>query len=125
MWWDRILNWFSNQGERKKIIQDFNNSAKEAFIADTVPVYLKAETSKGNRAYRHQFSNFFFSGFRIKTLSGRNLSSDEIAYLGMVVVNNSSLTRKLVTLGFDTLEITDINGYVVRDWKLTALLELR
>lgn len=125
MWWDRILNWFSNQGERKKIIQDFNNSAKEAFIADTVPVYLKTETSKGNRAYRHQFSNFFFSGFRIKTLSGRNLSSDEIAYLGMVVVNNYSLTRKLVTLGFDTLEITDINGYVVRDWKLTALLELR
>lgn len=125
MWWDRILNWFSNQGERKQVIQEFNKSAKDAFIADVVPVYLKAETSRGNSAYKHQFSNFFLSGFRIRTLSGRNLLPEEISHLGMIIINDSFLTRRLVTLGYDTLEITDINGYVVKDWRLTALLELQ
>ncbi len=112
MWWNRITEWFSEYGERKKVLNEFNRSAKDTSVSGLVPVFLKAETSIGNNSYRHQFSNFFFHVFKIKTLTGRGLTNDEIIALGSIIVSNSSLTRKLVTLGFDTLEITDTNGNI-------------
>lgn len=48
MWWNRIIEWFTNNKERNSFIQDFNKSAKEAFISNLAPVYLKAESSFGN-----------------------------------------------------------------------------
>ena len=104
MWWNKIVTWFTEYSERNKFINEFNSAAKTAFITNTVPVYLKAETSRGNRAYKHAFSNFFSSGFRIRTLTGRHLSHDEIAALGMLVDNY---------------------GAKIRDWRLTTLLELQ
>ena len=71
MWWHKIIGWFSNINERRRFITDFNNASKHAFISNNVPVYLQSEISKGNRLYKHSMSNFFYSGFRIKTLSGR------------------------------------------------------
>lgn len=124
MWWGRIIEWFSSQKERKQILQEFNKNANEAFVNGVVPVYLKAEQSRGNNAYKHQFSNFFFHGFRIKTLSGRYLTNEEITYLGALIISNTMLTRRLVTAGFDTIEITDNSGIVIKDWRLTALMEL-
>ena len=44
MWWNRIIEWFTNNKERNSFIQDFNKSAKEAFISNLAPVYLKAES---------------------------------------------------------------------------------
>ena len=42
MWWNRILEWFSNNKERNELIAEFNKSAKAAFISNIVPVFLKA-----------------------------------------------------------------------------------
>jgi len=124
MWWNRIIEWFANQKERKQIFKEFNQNAKEAFINNLVPIYFKAEQSRGNNAYKHQFSNFFFHGFRIKIFSGRNLMMDEVLCLGALIISNTPLVRRLVTAGFDTIEITDIYGNVVQDWRLTTLLEI-
>ena len=52
MWWNRIIEWFTNNKERNSFIQDFNKSAKEAFISNLAPVYLKAESSFGNNSLK-------------------------------------------------------------------------
>ena len=124
MWWNKIIEWFSNNRERNEFIGNFNRAAKQAYIANVAPVYLKAESSRGNSNYRHQFSNFFYHGFRIRMLAGRPLDYDEVTDIGNMLIANTGLIRNLVTLGYDTLEITDIRGNVVANWRLTALLEL-
>lgn len=124
MWWNRIASWFSDLRERKLCINDFNNAAKQAFIVNAVPVYMKAEVSRGNSQYRHAMSSLLFSGFRIKTVSGRFLTSEEIEAVGKTIRSNEELMRKLVTLGFDTLEIYNPQGQKVKDWQLTSLLRL-
>jgi len=124
MWWNRIITWFRNASERQRCINDFNEAARAAFINGIVPVYLKAEVSIGNRNYRHAMSNFLISGFRIKTLSGRPMSNDEIQNVGLAIHSNQELMRTLVTLGFDTLEICGTNGKKVKDWGLTAIIQI-
>lgn len=124
MWWNKILQWFSTNNERNQLLYDFNNNAKLSFINNAVPVYLKAESSRGNSAYRHQFSNFWYHGFRIRSLTGRDMTNDEIIQLGAVIISNTNLSRRLISLGYDTLEITNNYGTVVGEWRLTALIEL-
>lgn len=124
MWWNKIVEWFSNNRERNEIINNFNKASKQAFISGIVPTFLKAESSRGNSNYKHIFSNFFYHGFRIRTLAGRPLSFDEVIDIGNMLISNTLLIRNLITLGYDTLEITDINGNVIENWRLTALLEL-
>lgn len=124
MWWNRILEWFSNNRERNELIDNFNKSAKVAFVSNTVPVFLKAESSKGNSSYKHQFSSFLYHGFRIRTLTGMFQSDDLFLAIGNMLVSNQSLTRHLVTLGYDTLEVTNNYGKVVKQWRLSTTLEL-
>lgn len=124
MWWDRIINWFSSTSERTRCINDFNNAAKQAFINNIAPVYMKAERSRGNSAYKHAMSDWLYSGFRIRTLSGRPLTLNEVASCGMAIVSNQELMRRLATLGFDTLEIYDPHGTKVRDWRITEIMQI-
>lgn len=123
MWWSKIITWFREANERQRCVNDFNDAAKSAFIAN-ITVYLKSEISRGNRNYKHSMSNFFFSGFRIKTLSGRALSYSEVEAVGLAIHTNQELMRKLATLGFDTLEICDTSGSKVKDWRLTAIMQI-
>ena len=125
MWWNRIIAWFSELGEKQRCVNDFNRAAKEAFIYGSVPVYMKAEISRGNRAYRHNMSSFLFSGFRIQTVSGRFLTREEIEAVGATISSNSTLMRKLVTLGFDTLEIYSPEGSLVKDWRLMGIMQIQ
>lgn len=125
MWWNKIVSWFREAIERQRCINDFNDAAKNAFISDVAPVYLKSEISRGNRNYKHSMSNFFFSGFRIKPLTGRAMSYNEVEAIGLAIHTNQELMRKLVTLGFDTLEICDTNGSKVKDWELTEIMQIR
>jgi hypothetical protein len=125
MWWNKIVSWFREASERQRCINDFNDAAKNAFISNVAPVYLKSEISRGNRNYKHSMSNFFFSGFRIKTLTGRAMSYNEVEAVGLSIHTNQELMRKLVTLGFDTLEICDSSGSKVKDWKLTEIMQIR
>ena len=124
MWWNRILEWFSNNRERNELIADFNKSAKAAFIVNAVPVYLKAESSRGNSSFKHQFSSFLYHGFRIRTLTGMFQSDELFIAIGNMLVSNQALTRHLVTLGYDTLEVENNSGRIVKQWRLSSLLEL-
>lgn len=125
MWWNKIVSWFREANERQRCVNDFNDAAKKAFIENVAPVYLKSEISRGNRNYKHSMSNFFFSGFRIKTLSGRAMSFSEVEAIGLAIHTNQELMRKLVTLGLDTLEICDTNGSKVKDWQITEIMQIR
>lgn len=125
MWWNKIASWFREANERQRCVNDFNDAAKNAFISNIAPVYLKSEISRGNSNYKHSMSHFFFSGFRIKTLSGRTMSYSEVEAVGLAIHTNQELMRKLVTLGFDTLEICDTSGSKVKDWKITEIMQIR
>ena len=117
--WLKITDWFSDRSERSKLIRSFNQAARNSFTAGFVPVLLKSSISRGYKPYRHQFSNILGgSGFRIKAMSGRQLQREDIVNIGAVVLNDSVLVRRLVVLGFDTLEVhCDVGDHGCR-WQL-------
>lgn len=122
--WNKIVEWFQDRSERSKLIRSFNESARTAFVAGNAPTLLKASISKGERAYRHQFSNWLSSGFRIQAFTGTQLSKKELVFIGSVIIADSALMRKLVVLGFDTLEICgDVGQYGCR-WQLKDYMQL-
>jgi hypothetical protein len=82
------------------------------------PTLLECSISVGESAYRHAFSKFMAGGFRIKALSGRPLSRNEMISISEVVLSNQELVRKLISLGWDTLEVHDNAGYNGIKYKL-------
>lgn len=68
--WNNILDWFRDTSERTKLVRSFNQSARSAFVAGIAPTLLKASISKGVRAYKHQFSSWMNTGFRIQAIKG-------------------------------------------------------
>ena len=113
--WNNIIDWFSDRSERARLVRSFNQSAKNAFVAGIAPTLLKASISKGESSYKHQFSNWLKSGYRIQAFTGRVLSKNELIHIGKVILDNSTLVRRLIVLGFDTLEIHgDAGTYGIR-----------
>ena len=114
MWYKvlQIVEWFGELKERIKLIKDFNTASNYAFVIGAAPTLLKVSISKGDSNYKHQFSKFFGSGLRIKALSGKVLSRLELAELANVILDNEQLVRKLISLGWDTLEVQDDLGSV-------------
>lgn len=122
--WNSVIDWFRDRSERARLIRSFNDSAKESFIIGQAPTLLKASISKGESSYKHQFSNWLKTGFRIQTFSGRQLAKDEIKQIGEVILNDNVLIRRLVVLGWDTLEIhVDKGSYGLR-WQLKDYVAL-
>jgi hypothetical protein len=122
--WNRIIEWFNDRSERGKLVRSFNESARDAFVRGIAPTLLKSSISKGERSYKHQFSDWLNSGFRIQAFTGRQLSKNELIYIGQVILNDSTLVRKLVVLGWDTLEIHgDAGNYGCR-WQLKDYIPL-
>lgn len=122
--WNNIITWFKDRSERAKLIRSFNESARNAFVAGIAPTLLKASISRGDRSYRHQFSNWLNSGFRIQAFTGRALSKDEIIAIGNVILADDILIRKLVVLGWDTLEIHGDKGSYGCKWQLKDFISL-
>ena len=116
--WTIIVEWFQDKVDRRKLILGFNQSAREAFINGNAPVILEARVSKGDREYKHQYSDRFNSGFRIKAHSGYQLSKRDTIKIGEVILNNRLLIRRLVVLGFDTLEVCSDVGIHGCKWQL-------
>ncbi len=116
--WNNILDWFRDRSERSKLVRSFNNSARDSFVGGIAPTLLKAKISKGESSYKHQFSNWLNTGFRIQAFTGRQLSKDEIIHIGKVILNDEVLVRKLVVLGWDTLEIHGDEGTYGCRWQL-------
>ena len=118
MFWDRIVDWFSDFRERSSVIKDFNISARNAYIKGIADTLLETKTTVGSLEYRHAFSKWMAGGFRIKALSGRALNRQELIAIGNIVLQNDELVRKLVALGWDTLEIHDDTGSIGLKWEL-------
>jgi hypothetical protein len=114
-----ITDWFNDFNERRRLVRNFNLAAREAYISGIAPTLLESSISIGESAYRHAFSKFLSGGFRIKALSGRALTRSEMIGLSEVVLDNQELVRKLISLGWDTLEVHDNAGYNGIKWKLT------
>jgi hypothetical protein len=114
-----VTDWFNDFNERRRLIRNFNLAAREAFVSGVAPSLLEASISIGESSYRHAFSKFMSGGFRIKALTGRALSRSEMINLSEVVLDNQELVRKLISLGWDTLEVHDNTGYNGIKWKLT------
>lgn len=122
--WNAIIDWFRDRNERSKLVRSFNDAARLAFVNGVAPTLLKATVSKGEKAYRHQFSDWLNTGFRIQAFKGRTLSKDELVSIGTVIISNAELVRKLIVLGFDTLEVHgDVGAFGCR-WQLKDYMQL-
>src|SRR5690554_6190876 len=96
--WNNIIDWFRDRSERAKLVRSFNDSAKNSFVAGIAPTLLKASISKGESSYKHQFSNWLNSGYRIQAFTGRVLSKNELIHIGTVILDDSVLVRRLIVL---------------------------
>ena len=122
--WNSIVDWFSDRSKRNNLVRSFNESARDAFIQGIAPTLLKANISKGESSYKHQFSDWLNTGYRIQAFTGRELSKNELIYIGQVILADSNLVRKLIVLGWDTLEIHgDAGNYGCR-WQLKDYIPL-
>ena len=120
MWYKiiEIAEWFGEMTERYRLVKDFNKAGKNAFIIGIAPTLLEAKITGGNSGYRHEFSKWLGGGFRIKALTGSSLNKGEIIEIGKVVLDNKELVRKLISLGWDTLEVHDNASYRGLQWEL-------
>jgi hypothetical protein len=120
MWsvFSSIQDWFTDFSERRRLVRNFNLAARDAFVSNMAPTLLECSISVGESSYRHAFSKFMAGGFRIKALSGRPLSRQEMISISEVVLSNQELVRKLISLGWDTLEVHDNAGYNGIKYKL-------
>lgn len=116
--WTSIVEWFQDKVDRRRLILGFNRSAKEAFINGNAPIVLEARISKGNRAYKTIYSDMFNTGFRITALAGYLLSKGDTIKIGEAILSNNILVRRLVVLGFDTLEVCSDVGTHGCQWRL-------
>lgn len=122
--WNRIIEWFEDRQSRAALIRSFNRSAKEAFVQGDVPVLMEASVSKGEPNYRHMYSKMFDSGFRIKAYAGRQLSKQDIMAIGATILANDTLVRRMVVLGWDTLQVhCDVGNYGCQ-WRLYEMIML-
>ena len=122
--WSKIVDWFKDRSDRNRLIRNFNDAAKESFIQGVVAVLLSASISRGDSAFKHAFSNWLNSGFRIKAMSGRQLTKEEIVAIGATILADAVLIRRLVVLGFDTLEVHGDTGKYGLKWQLKNFLQL-
>ncbi len=118
MIWERIRNWFTDLRDRNKFLREWNTSAKEAYIAGIIPILMEAKTTIGTLDYRHEFSKFMAGGFRVKVLSGKPMTREELIDIGEFIISDDVLVRKLVSNGWDTLEVHDTAGVLGLKWQL-------
>lgn len=120
MWYKiiEVTEWFGEVAERYRLVKDFNKAAKLSFIGGVAPTLLDAKITKGDPSYRHAFSKWRGGGFRIKALSGKELDKKELIEIGRVVLDNEILIRKMITLGWDTLEVHSNKGHNGVKWPL-------
>lgn len=123
-WYQKIVEWFSDLSDRRKLIDDFNRSAREAWVDGVAPVNMKASISRGYSPYKHQYSKWMASGFRITVFAGMQLPKTQITLIGMVILQNDILVRRMVVLGWDTLEIQCDTGNFGCRWQLSDYLAI-
>ena len=122
--WNNIIFWFKDRNERNLLIREFNEAARTSFIQGVASTLLKASISKGDSRYKHQFSHWTNTGLRIQALTGEVLSKEELVFIGHVILSNNTLIRRLIVLGWDTLEVHGDTGFYGCKWQLKDFLSL-
>lgn len=117
--WNAITAWFADYQERMLLVREFNQRARLSFVSGETPTVLKASISRGVSSYKHEFSSWLNTGFRIQALSGRPLSKEEMMAIGQIILSDTILIRRLIVLGWDTLEIHDDRGRYGCRWCIT------
>ncbi len=115
---DSIYKWFADIKERNGFLREWNRLAKEAFIEGDIPTLLEAKTTIGSFEYRHDFSKFMAGGFRVKALSGKALSKEDLLRIGNMILNDEKRVKQLVAHGYDTLEVHDNVGDIGLKWQI-------
>ena len=116
--WENIRSWFSDIRERARFLRDWNRNAKDTYVAGIIPVLMEAKITVGCTDFRHQFSRWMAGGFRVKVLSGRAMTREELYEIGQFIIGDDIMVRKLVSNGWDTLEVHDTAGFVGLKWQL-------
>lgn len=116
--WLSILSWFKERSERNDFLNQFNESARNAFISGQTDTFLKASISIGNSSYRHAFSKFLGGGFRIKAEAGGLITRDDVMAIGQIILNDPAIVRVMISLGWDTLEVYPSGSSSGIQWKL-------
>jgi hypothetical protein len=113
-----VTDWFNDTSDAYKLQRDFNKAARLAFITGNAGTLIECKTTRGDSRYKHQFSSYINTGFRVKALSGKSLKSEDLKNIGRIILDNQSLVRRLVMLGWDTLEVhSDVDSHGLK-WKL-------
>lgn len=118
MIWNNIRNWFSDIIERNRFLNDWNRNAKDSYVSGIIPILMEARTTIGSTEYRHEFSKWMAGGFRVKVLSGKPMSRKELMEIGEFIIGDDTMVRKLVSNGWDTLELHDTAGNIGLKWQL-------
>jgi hypothetical protein len=120
MWYKviQLLDWFGEMRERYELVRDFNRASKNSFISGSALTLLEAKITRGDSNYKHAFSKFMGGGLRIKALSGTPLNRAQMTEIGKIILDNEEFVRKLVALGWDTLEVHDNSGFNGCKWAL-------
>jgi hypothetical protein len=118
MIWHKIRNWFIDRIDRNRFLTEWNRSAKDAFITGVIPILMEARTTVGSLEYRHEFSKWMAGGFRVKVLSGKPMTKAELLEIGEFIIGDDVMVRKLVSNGWDTLELYDTAGTIGLKWQL-------
>ena len=113
-----ITQWFSDLSSRSKMLQSFNRSAKAAYVSGFTQFVFKATITQGNPQFKHQFSKALVSGLRILIYNNGKVTKDDVAILGLAILANQSLVRRLMLLGWDTLEICCDNSPLKFRWPI-------
>jgi len=122
--WSIITSWFKERAERNDFLNQFNDSAKMAFISGQTDTFLKASISMGNYSYRHAFSKMFGGGFRIKAEVGGLLTRDDVKSIGQIILNDQVIVRLMISLGWDTLEVYPSGSSSGNQWRLFNQLSI-
>ena len=109
MIWNNVRDWFNHQAEKTQLVREFNQNAKNAFINGQVPTLLKSKVVWGSSRYKHAFSDIR-SGFRIKATNKTHISVEYCKIIGLLITQDQVLVRKLISCGFDTLEVFGMEG---------------
>lgn len=121
--WYNITQWFRDRQERRSLITSFNEAARNSYIFGEVPTLLTASVSRGNSKFKHSLSKLN-SGFRIKVFAGKSLDKQELRVIGAAVMSDPALMRRLVVLGFDTLEVYGEGDAYGLCWQIKDFLQL-
>ncbi len=113
-----VTQWFSDLSSRQKMLKSFNDMAKAAYVSGVTHFMFKASITRGKSEYKHQFSNVLFSGLKILAFNNGRFSREDVMVIGLAILANRSLVRRMMLLGWDTLEICCDNSPVKYQWPI-------